>query len=395
MPASLATVSAILKEIYEPTLQDQLQSETITSKRLERTSEGVTSEVGGKYVTFPLRTKRNHGIGARNELEVLPVPGQQGYQAARIPLKYLYGGIQLSGQTIELAESNTQAFVSALDQEVDGLKSDLAKDYNRQVFGDGSGAIATTTSSTALATILVPSTQYVEVGMIIDVISPAGVVRSGGPFTILSFVKDTSVTLSGTVTPVSGDLLVRTGSWGREITGLKKIVAASGPLYNVDPSTDPYWVSIVDSTSTSVSEGLFIKMIQDIRTLGGKTTLMVSNYGVQRAYFNLLVQQRQYVNTKEFTGGFNGLAFTTDAGEVPMITDPDAPFKTLYFLNEKALKIYREADWHWMDRDGSMWQRVITSAGTFDAYEARLIQYCELGTHRRNSHGVFTNLTEA
>ncbi len=43
-----------------------------------------------------------------------------------------------------------------------------------------------------------------------------------------------------------------------------------------------------------------------------------------------------------------------------------------------------------MDRDGSMWQRVVG----FDAYEATMFQYSELGTHRRNSHGVIQDLTE-
>ena len=62
----------------------------------------------------------------------------------------------------------------------------------------------------------------------------------------------------------------------------------------------------------------------------------------------------------------------------------------MYFLNEKELTLYREDDWSWMDMDGSRWQRVIG----FDAYEAILFQYSELGCHRRNSQGVIKDLTE-
>ena len=66
MPATLTTVNAILKEVYEPKIQD-LQHDAVALKRIEKSSDGVISEVGGKYVTFPLHTRRNSGIGARNE----------------------------------------------------------------------------------------------------------------------------------------------------------------------------------------------------------------------------------------------------------------------------------------------------------------------------------------
>jgi hypothetical protein len=63
----------------------------------------------------------------------------------------------------------------------------------------------------------------------------------------------------------------------------------------------------------------------------------------------------------------------------------------MYFLNEKEMKIYRESDWSFMDRDGSKWQRVIG----YDAYDATLYKYCQLGTHRRNSHGLLDDITES
>jgi len=77
--ATLTTVNALLKEVYGPRLEDQLQSETITLKRIERTSAGVVETAGGKYVDFPIRVKRNPAIGYRNESEQLPAAGNQGY----------------------------------------------------------------------------------------------------------------------------------------------------------------------------------------------------------------------------------------------------------------------------------------------------------------------------
>jgi hypothetical protein len=127
-----------------------------------------------------------------------------------------------------------------------------------------------------------------------------------------------------------------------------------------------------------------------VRIRGGKTTVIFQNLGVRRAYFNLLTQQRRFTDVKTFTGGFTGLAFTTDQGEVPVVVDVDCPPNTQYFLNEDELKWYREGDWSFMNRDGNMWDRVTN----FDAYDAIMYQYSELGTHRRNSHGVIQDITE-
>lgn len=395
MGATLTTVSALLKEVYEKDVQDQLNSDVVGFKRIERTSEGVTNEVGGRYVTFPLRVGRNHGIGARNENEALPTPGQQKTTAARVGLKYLYGGINLAGQTIELANDNYQAFASALDEEITGLKRDLSKDVNRQFYGDGTGTMAIVASDVANV-VTVDNVQYLEVGMMIDVLSNVGAVRVSNRMITAINTTTKAVTYDGadgSASIVATDILVRTGNYNREMTGLGAIIKDTGTLYNVDPTVTPQWKSVVNAnggTPRALTEALMIKVVDDVRVNGGSTTVGFCNLGVRRAYFNLLKTDRRYVNTKEFEGGFTGLAFTTDKGEVPIVVDVDAPYNKLYFANEKSIKLYRESDWGWMDRDGNKFQRVIG----FDAYEARMYQYCEMGTHRRNSHGVLADITE-
>lgn len=396
MGATMATVNALLKEVYEPDVQDQLNNDVVGFKRIEKSSEGVTNDVGGRYVTFPLRTGRNHGIGARNENEALPTPGQQKTAAARVGLKYLYGGINITGQTMKLAEKNYQAFASALDEEMTGLKRDLAKDMNFQFYGAGTGVRATVTADAA-NTVTVDNIQYLEVGMMIDVLDATLVTTRISNRQITAINTSTKVVTyngaDGSASIVATDVVLRTGNANRELTGLKTIIRDTGTLYNVDPTVEPVWKAIVNAnggTPRALTEALMIKVVDDVRTNGGNTTVGFCNLGVRRAYFNLLKTERRYVNTQEFEGGFKGLAFTTDKGEIPIVVDTDAPFNRLQFVNEKAIKLYREDDWGWMDEDGDIMQRVIG----YDAYEARMFQYCEMGTHRRNSHGTLDDLTE-
>lgn len=401
MGATLATVATLCKEIYEPKLRKQLNDDAVTIKRITRSSDNISNEVGGRYVTFPIKTRRNAGIGARNELEALPNAGQQGYNAARVGLKYLYGRVQLSGQTIELVNTNTQAFVSALESELSGLKTDLAKDQNRQVYGDGSGAIAVAgTVATGTNTFLAKDAMYAQLGMQIDIIdgttlnNPNPTVKaSNRQITGINTVTNVITFDGAVVTTAIGDIIVRNGNVNREWTGFNKIFKATGSLYNLDPATEPIWAAVVDANggvNRALSEGLMISLADQVRANGGKTTAIFSNLGVRRAYFNLLVQQRQYTNTKDFGGGFTGLSFTTDAGEIPFMVDVDAPKNTLYFVNEDEFTVYRQADWEFMDRDGSMWSRI----SGYDAYEAVMYQYSELGCHRRNTQAIMADITE-
>lgn len=411
MTTTLTTAANILKEVYEPRVRDQLQSEVVTISRIEKTSEGVESNaVGGKYVRFAVRVKRNHGIGSRNEMEALPNPKTQDYRDAQLRLSYGYGAIQLSGQSFELADSNVQAFAGLLDQEMEGIKEGLRKETNRQVYGTSQGVLAIAASGST-TTFVTTNAQYLEIGMFVDVYDATSTVvtpvlnNANVEITDITFSSPNyTVTLGTTVTAVAvGDFLVRTGSHQKEPVGFEQIVAGlastatalgtgGGALYNITHGT---WTGNMDSTAGAISEGRMINMIDAIRTRGGRTTVGFTSLGVRRAYANLLEQQRRYVNTTEFKGGFSGIAFTTDYGDVPLVADFDCQPGRLYWMNEKELKVYRAADWSWMNRDGNMWQRLIDSSGEYDAYRARLFSYWQLGTHRRNTHGLMTSIIEA
>lgn len=405
MPATLATITPYLKEVYQGRIREQLNNEIKTLKRITRSGNGVTSEVGGKYVTFPVHTRRNQGIASRLENEVLPAPGQQGYAAARIGLKFSYGGIQLTGQAIALSDSDPKAFAKVLDEEIEGLKKDVKKDVNRQIYGDGTGAISTvTTAGTTVNTVIVGDARNFQIGMNVDLVTlPSTVAVVGRTVTSINIATKT-ITLSGAAfSSAVGQLVTRSGSGpapagNREITGFGAIVSDTGTLYNIDPTVEPEWKAKVDQnggTARALSEGLMIRMADEVGVSGGDTTVIFQSRGVRRAYFNLLSQTRQTVNSQDFKGGFTGLAFTTDDGEIPVVSDDDAPLGTQYFINEDALTFYRDEEWHWLDRDGSMWKQVRDAAGDYDAFYARLVEYHELGTDKRSTHGVVRDLIEA
>lgn len=395
MPATLASVTAVLKERYEGGLNKQLRQEVPTLRRIERTSKGVTRDIGGRWAVFAIHTKRNQGIGARKENELLPKPGQQGTEAGRVGLKYLYGALGMTGQTFELANSNPEAFIDAMDLERDGLKDDLAIDMNRQVWGDGTGTLAVLTAiAGSVAT--VSAIQYLQEDMQVDILTSAGAVKAADRkitnVTETANGAGTFVIGGAAVTFAAGDFLVRTGNYQNEWTGLQAIARNTGSLYNIDPATVPVWKGEYNTAGAdrAVSEGLMMSFYTKLKKNGGKPSVIFTTPGVWQSYWQLLSQQRQFVNTTEFTGGFKGLAFMTPDGEIPVVQDFDAPRGKMLFLDEDKIKIYREHDFKFMDRDASMWVR----RQGYDGYDATMYQYSELGTVRRNAHGMMDRLIE-
>lgn len=392
MGATIQTVAAITKEVYGPQIVDQLENETVLTKRIEKTSRGTTSEVGGKYVTFPLKVRRNHGLGYRNELEQLQPAGQQGWTNVRVPLRHGYGRVQLSGQTIELVNENFQAFSSAIHEEMSGLKTDIQKDTNRILWGNGLGVLATVdTAAGPVNTVSVGTSEaavdWLDLDMQVDILSSNGVTPKAANRKITAINETTGdFTFDGAAaTVVVGDIVVRAGNYGREPQGLTSLVSDSGALFNLDPAVEPLWKSTVDSTGGALSESKMIAMMDKLRKKGGRATVIMTDLGTRRAYFNLLTTQRRFTGTKDFEGGFTGLAFSYE-GEVPVITDVDAPAGKMWFLQEDSFKIYRRRPWDWETRDGNMWKWVVG----YDAMEAFMKQYWEFGIQRRNVNGVMT-----
>ena len=401
---AMSTITAILKEVYEDRLVSQLQDETVGFKRIEKTSDGVTSRVGGKYVDFPIVIQRNQGISYRSESEALGDGGSSAYSEVHTDLKYGYGRLQVTGQLIELADGNPKSFANALDKEMDLLKDAIAKDQSRIFYGDSSGFLTGFTATASSTSQAVEDAYWLEDGMKVDVLAIADGTSVATGLTLSAVNQDAlTVTLSSSVSVTAGThALYRAGNYAsgtkREPEGLKSIVLDSGTLYGVDPSSVGKWKSKNTALGGSLSESAMIKMCDDLRVNGGQPTVILTTLGVRRAYFNLLTQQRRFTDSKTFEGGLNGLAFNYGAKEIPLVEDPDlrsdyassAYTGRMYFLREKDFKFYHTRDWHFVDRDGSVLKWVVG----YDKYEALTQRYWQLGISRRNTQGVLRTITE-
>jgi hypothetical protein len=400
MGSTLASIDATLKEVYEGDTRRQLNDDIVLLKRVERSKEGVSNETNGKYVTFPVHVRRNGGLGSRNEGEALPAAGQQGYASARLALKSDYLGIELTGHSIDMSDEKPKAFAKSLDEEMERGRDDFKKDLNRQLYGNGTGAITTVRTTAGPANILpVADARLFWVGSsVVDIVTlPSTVAVSNRTVTAVDLTPGANtITLSGAAFSwTTGQIVTLAGSNNRELTGLGAIIASSGVLYNINPATEPEWTSEVDSnggTGRALSEALMLRLIDRIRRRGGKTTAIITDDGSFRAYWALLSQLRGFTNTETFTGGYRGLKFVAGNDEIPVVSDFDAPLGVMHLINEDDITFYRDEDIHWLDRDGTILKQKTDAGGRYDVWQAHMVERHELGIGRRNTHGKITDI---
>jgi hypothetical protein len=407
-PLTRSTADAVLKEFYLPGIRSILNNQVFLLSQVETNSE----DIEGRRAVLAINTGRNQGVGARAEMGTLPDAGHQGYNEERVPLKYNYGRIQLSGPVIRSMGSDRGSFTRAIQSETQGVTRDLRNDVNRQCYGGGVGTIAVLNSAASGNTATVTNAtatqmRQLQVGMYIDIGTAANptATASNRQITSVNTTAGTFVFNGAAVAITAADIVTRTGSGGtgasqKEITGLAAQIASSGILWNIDPASVPNWVSYVDAnggTNRAVTETMFIKAAQEVNVNSGEEiNLWVTSAGVTRAYGALLTSLKRFNDPVQLRGGYAGLDLSninqgnTGSNSVAMVFDKDCQANTAWGITTRRFQWYKMSDWEFMEEDGAVLSRV----PNVDAYEGTLFLYSELATDGRNAHAKIADLTE-
>lgn len=395
--ATKTTIQDLLKDVYLPPVVEQLNNEVLLASRLRRVKD---ADMVGNQVVVPLHIGRSGAIGARGELEALPAAGNQIYDRATFTLTQQYGRFQVSGVSRALSKSNVGSFLEVLKGEIDGLRNDLRKDIARQVWGPsdgnsgGNGRIAQCGTTTASTTVVLADDEplrkgHLYVGMVVDIgtaADPDSLTASGATISAVN-IATPSITIDVSVTTSSSHFVSRFDAAGKELTSLQDMVSLSAnTVGGIDASSNSYWDNLRDNVAGALVQDDMQQMWNRIRVAGGDVSLILTTFGLQRAYYNLLQDQVRYVEQMEFKSGYSALAFNNK----PLVADVDARFGQIYFLDEKHFLFLDNEDWHFLDEDGDILKWVTG----YDAWEGALAAYFQLGINRRNVQGVMYGLTD-
>ena len=394
--ATISTISALLKDLYLPPVTEQLNNEVLLLSRLETRSQDFV----GNQAVLPVHSGRSGGIGARAELGTLPSAGNQVFDRAVYDLKYLYGRVQVSGPSMAKSKNDTGSFLQVLKAELDGIRMDLKRDLARQAYADGTGKVATCGTTTAATVVVLSSREpidkgYLYPGLLVDIgtLAAPSTVVSGALISAVD-ASTPSITIDSSVTTSSSDFVFVSGSVAAsstsyEVDGLAKLVATSGAVGGINPATagSEYWAAMgISASGGNVALDDFQQAFNRVRLAGGEVSAIITSFGVQRKYFNLLQSQVRYVDPMTIKGGFQ----TLEHMGKPIIADRDAPWGKAWFLDERFIKVFSPQDWHFLEEDGDVLKWVLNQ----DAWQAVLARYLNFGITRRNTHLLYDSVTD-
>lgn len=409
---SLSTIAAFLKEDYvENDIRDVVNKSTELLDRIK-----VKPTDYGLHWVEPLKLAVAQGSGARPENGNLPEEGFGVYDRILGNVKSLYGTFYITGQSIKATRSNKATFKNALTQALDDTKEGFKQDLQRQSWSDGNailGRVKTTANSTTIAvsdpyglTYDQTDIQPWERVMTFREQMPVWFYTPGGAGTSLFRriigVDDEAgtVLLNAAANVVAGDVIykgsaVDNNNVGYEVTGVTGFVKKTGMYFNLDRTGR----SVLQSTVVTFN-GDSTKLEADMRTANSslfrKATessdmVMFSNTRVHDMHVANLTSERRQVNPMELKSGQDAIEW----GGKTWVKDKDCPPQRLYWLRMADIFWRQMGDEGWMDEDGAVLNRVVTSGGKKDAYEATWSKYTDMVTRAPANHGLIQGIIQA
>lgn len=368
---NVTNIAAALKDYYLEGLRTQINTE---ADPLWAELEKSTRLVSGEQVVLSLRYGRSGGIGARADDGDLPTANARKSVKATFKTKNLFARMQLTEKAIKASAQDAGAFVNQLEQTLDDLQVDARDDIQRQVYGDGTGTIAQI-DGVAGTTLTLDTVVGLAEGMLIDIMDNANAVRITAAEITSVDDDNKQIVVSSATGVLTTDYIVRSGSYNLEMTGMSSVFAQTGSIYGLARATYPW----LKATKLTVSGDLSEVKIQEgldkakIRT-GVQHDFLIGSHGVRRGWQNLKTAERQTVNTVALKGGFEAPVYVNDGKPIPFIAAKYAPSGTLRAISRNNFQVAWMGDWEFMDKDGSVLNRVANK----NAYEATLELFADI-----------------
>lgn len=383
---TIQTVADAFKTFYKPVIVDQMNSKiNPLFAAIDKNSE----EVYGSTIKMAMRYGVNGGVGNRAEDGDLPTPNSRKYKQAEYDTKNIFGTLQISEKSIRASASSAGAFTKLLETELEGLVTDAKLNFGRQLYGDGTGILATLSAhAEATNTLTVGSVQYLTEGQIVDIIDNDGVVSvTGREITIVDRANKT-ITISGAgVTTAATDVLAISGSYGLELTGLGAIFKSTGTLYGIDKSKNKWLIPTMMSNVGIISDIKLKKGLHEAEIIADSyPDFLLTSHGVERSYYEYLETTKRNVNTMTLKGGYTAISFDNK----PLVSDKFCPATKMFMLKIDDFILHQMGEWDFLDRDGSIFKQTANKA----AWNAVLVKYGDLGCRKPIGQVMLDGITE-
>lgn len=329
--------------------------------------------VYGKDVKMEVIRGTSGNILAGAEDGNLPDPYKNRYLSVVMPLKNMYGTIEISDKALRASRESSGAFVNLVNAEMEGLIASAKQNFQRMLFGDGSGKICKVLDSVSTTVFHVDSVKDYYVGMLVDVVPKVtGTGDSYGVYITAVDKENSTVTFATAISDtISNCYMYPHGSKDNELCGLGAIFD-SPTLYGYKKTDEPYFAPYIKDAEGTLTEEMLTDMLDYVEeSCNSKINMIICSYKTRKKIAALIANDRRVVNTTDVRTGFGTIA----VNDVPVYADKYCPDDRILFLNTDDFSLNQLCDWEWLeDESGKILKQVAGKA----AYTATLVKYAEL-----------------
>ncbi len=351
--------------------------------------EKNADSVYGKDVKVAVVRGNTEGVMALAEESNLPSPYSNRYLEISVPLKNIYGTIEVSDKALRASRDSSGAFVNLVNAEMEGLVSGAKYNFQRMLYGDGNGTLAKISSADDSASsnfkYTVDDVSKLSVGMKVEAVADGGTKTEGLTIAAIDGESKT-VTFNKEVTgTAAGALITLVGAYGNELTGLAAIFG-DGKLYGYDRAEEPYFAPHAKTLSSELVEDDLTDMLDYMEEhFNSKINMILCSFATRKKIAKLAADNRRIVNSIDAAAGFG----VVTVNGVPVYADRFCPDGVIYFVNTADFALSQLCDWEWLeDEDGKILKQVPGKA----AYGATLVKYAELICKKPCAQGILKNV---
>ena len=450
--ATLSNYDEVLKTYYLDGVQDYLNHSHILKDLIEVNETDIT----GKSATIENHYGRSSGTAAVGDGGDLPTSAYQQFQTSTVPMKYVYGRIEVTGPNIAATRNAKGAYGKTLDTEVRGIANDLAKEVNRMDWGAGYGTLARWQSGATTSIVLQKKYRgtaaggdgfgsafggkYLDKRTDCVAVVTATLGTSSGTYTVDSTALTVSALTKGTagtdtitvtnaaVSEAAGTFYVRgngtqqslgtlttLGGQRKESMGIRGLVtdtnldvismksAAStegAATANIDPlqglaiATYPWFKSIVDSHSSGRYAGQRALSLTLMQTMFDMVEEQAGKAFGPTLMLTTRALRREYLELVRANKTFVN-TMDLDGGWTALDYN-GVPFTVDNDAIDGEIYFLTLADIQMYRMSDYDWMQkdgaVLSRISGYDIYEAVLFRYHEMGIKNRATQGVITDL---
>jgi hypothetical protein len=427
---STTTFSDVLKQVYEPVLQNLSVTESeLWDLFTEQESFEVTEGPDGKQINMAHVFSYGGGVGAMGENDYVYASQDPNIKQSFINIKQWTATVEMSGKVMRRVREGQAAFATWAEQILPERIKRLAFHKDRALMGAGNGILfqlnGTPGSATGIAInnafgisgLGTPTyNMYLGDSLRFSSAADGSGLRTGAA--VVQNVHYAASTIDTDVLPTSstsgdyvalGDANVN-GFGTKENMGLLGIVddgTVVPTFQGLSRTTYPLMQAQIVNAATAnggVFGGTFGEELLEFsdRTAYehglGKPDVIVCSRSARAAYWKSLKSDRRINDPAgSYVGGISrdGLRMIVGDRELGLKVSRKCPTSVAFMLQKDTLRMFRVGPGRWDDTSGSIWNRTIDTTGRKDAYYAVYIEEFEVASPAPNRNVLITNLAAA